>query len=111
MAKTEKQENYPIQLTWAKTWAVIVVAAGVVSGAFYKGKSYQTEMFAVEKAKYEKKVLEEYQAELGKKDSDIITLGIDRDFYKNQYRVTKSRLDTCIEKGTFLDNIISKDEK
>jgi len=98
------KEEYPIKLTWKQASVGILAALGMVGGIFTAGFTVQKEVSKVE--------LSRIQGECQAKVNNLnLTLGkerdaaiINRDFYKDQYKVTKNRLKICIDKGDYVQN-------
>ena len=107
MAKTDTNstvENYPVKLTWKQIWAAAVIAAGIIGSIFTAGMKVQNEVNKVELAKLAQKNLDDLAYLKASLSRQLMETNESLVFYKNQYRVTKERLATCIEKGTYIEN-------
>lgn len=103
MAKTET-ENYPVKLTWKQVWTGSLVVIGIVGSIFTAGMKVQNEVNKVELAKLAQKNLDDVAYLKASLSRQLMEANENLAFYKNQYRVTKERLTTCIEKGTYVEN-------
>lgn len=102
----EVQEAYPIKLSWQKTWILITMGLSLVGGIFATGMKVQNELNKVSMAKMEQKYQEDVTALKCTIGRELREAQEDMTFYKNQYRVVSKRLETCINKGTFVDAFI-----
>lgn len=95
----KEMKDFPIKLTWAKLWTVLVIIAGVIGSAFGFGIRVQFEVSKLEMAEQQ----QEYNKSLNLKEMELLESNRKQrenfenmTFFQNQYTVYVDRYNKCL---------------